>query len=129
MGDWEGKPKDQAYKAEYEKWKSLSAVDKYVTPKVSSGESYFDAANRAIVDLEAILQSNSENTIFVVTGENLLNALAIRWMHPALSEESGSDLPSLTSEKGDLFLVEIPRGQSIEEAQIKTFFHIWGIPQ
>jgi broad specificity phosphatase PhoE len=124
MGNWEGKAKDQAYKSEYQKWKNLPAVYKYTTPKVASGESYNKAANRAMRGLENIVQSNSGKTIFIVSGENLLNALAIRWMNPTLSEESGSDLPMLPMEKGDFFLVEFPRDQSIEQAEVKTLFHI-----
>lgn len=124
MGSWEGKPKDQSYKSEYQKWKDLSAVDKYTTPKVADGESYKEAANRAMQDLENILQSNSGKTIFIVSGENLLNALAIRWMNPSLSEELGSDLPMFPLEKGDFFLVEVPHGQSIEQAEVKVLFHI-----
>ena len=124
MGTWEGKPKDQSYKNEYQKWKNLPAVKKYVTPKVALGESYNEAALRAMQDLEAILQSNSEKTILIVSGENILNALAIQWINPLLSEEPGSDLPMLPMEKGDFFLVEVPRGQPIEQAEVKMLFHI-----
>jgi broad specificity phosphatase PhoE len=124
MGAWEGKPKDQSYKTEYQKWKDLSAANKYTTPKVTGGESYNEAAHRAMQDLTTILRSNSEKTIFIVSGENLLNALAIRWMNPVLSAEPGSDLPLLPMEKGDFFLVEVPQGQSIEQAEVKMLFHI-----
>lgn len=123
MGDWEGKPKDFSYKAEYQKWKNLSAADKYRTPKVEGGESYERAAHRAMKDLNEILQSNSEKTIFIVSGDNVLNALAIQWKNPPLSEEMGSDLPMLSMEKGDFFLVEVPRGHSIEQAEVKMLFH------
>jgi len=124
MGSWEGKPKDQSYKNEYQKWKNLPAVDKYITPKVAGGESYSEAADRAMQDLKTILQSNSEETICIVSGENILNALAIRWMNPVLSEQPRSDLPMLPMEKGDFFLVEVPRGQPIEKAEVKMLFHI-----
>lgn len=123
MGDWEGKPKDLSYKVEYQKWKNLSAADKYRTPKVEGGESYECAARRAMQDLNAILQLNSEKTIFIVSGDNVLNALAIQWKNPPLSEERGSDFPMLSMEKGDFFLVEVPRGQSIEQAEVKMLFH------
>lgn len=124
MGVWEGKPKDELYKAEHQKWKNLSAIDKYITPRISTGESYQEASNRAMDDLEKILQLHSEKTILIISGENLLNALAIRWMNPSLSEEPGSDLPMLPMKKGDFFLIEIPRGQSIEQANLKMLFHI-----
>lgn len=121
MGEWEGKPKDQAYKAEYQKWADLSAVDKYTTPKVSGGESYQEAANRALHALEGVLQSHPGKTILVVSGENLLNALAIHWLKPTLSQEPGSKLPLLAMEKGDFFRVEIAPSQ---EARIQTLFPI-----
>ena len=124
MGVWEGKPKDELYKAEHHKWKKLSAIDKYITPRISTGESYLEASNRAMDDLERILQSNSGKTILIISGENLLNALAIRWMNPNLSEEPGEDLPMLPMAKGDFFLVEIPRGQSMEQAHLKMLFHL-----
>jgi hypothetical protein len=77
-----------------------------------------------MVELENILQSNAGQTIFIISGENLLNALAIHWMHPVLSKEPGSSLPMLPMEKGDFFLVEVPRGQSMEQAEVKMLFHI-----
>lgn len=123
MGDWEGKPKDQAYKDVYQKWKQLSAAEKYVTPKVASGESYFDASERALVDLQAILNQEEGKTLFIVSGENLLNALAMRWTHPQLSHEAGSDLPMLPMDQCDLYMVEIPRGQPIGNGNLKLLIH------
>lgn len=119
MGDWEGKLKDQAYKDEYQKWKDLSAQEKYVTPKVASGESYFDASERAFRDLQTILDREEGKTIFIVSGENLLKALALRWTHPQFSEEPGSDLPAWPLDPCDLFMVEIPTGQPIESGTVR----------
>jgi broad specificity phosphatase PhoE len=124
MGEWEGKPKNQAYKNEYQKWQILPAANKYMTPKVAGGESYGEAANRAIQGLEKILHANPEKTIIIVSGENLLNALAIRWINPPLSKEPESSLPMLPMEKGDFFLVEVPQGKTIEQAKVKGLFHI-----
>lgn len=124
MGDWEGKPKDEAYKNAYQNWKDLPAISKYGAPKVASGESYQKAAARALKDLETIIQLHPGQTIVVISGENLLNALAICWMQPALSEEPESGLPLLPMAKGDFFLVELPQGKFIEEAKVKVLFHI-----
>jgi len=118
MGVWEGKPKDQLYKNEYQKRKNLSASIKYVTPKVATGESYDAAASRGFVALHGILEKEQGKTLFIISGENLLNAMAMRWTHPQLSDEPGSDLPLLPLDYCDLFMVEIPRGQSIETANL-----------
>ncbi len=71
MGDWEGKPKDQLYKTEHQKWKSLSAAEKYTTPRVTSGESYQEAAHRAIYELEGIVQENpGKNDFYYLWGKS-----------------------------------------------------------
>lgn len=123
MGIWEGKPKDQAYKDEYQKWKNLPAYEKYVTPKVGTGESYYDASVRALRDLSEIADREEGKTVFIVSGENILNALTMRWTHPEFSQEPGSDLPMLPMEKCDLFMIEIPKGQPIENAALKLLIH------
>jgi broad specificity phosphatase PhoE len=117
MGDWEGKLKDKAYKQEYQKWKVLSAQEKYITPKVVGGESFYEASERAFIDLQALLDQNEGETFFVVTGENLLRALFIRWTHPELSKEPGSDLPAPSMGPCDFYIIEIPRGQPIESGR------------
>lgn len=131
MGDWEGKPKDQVYQDEYQKWKDLSAQEKFITPKVASGESYFDASERAFKDLQTILhheegrrflERKEARTIFIVSGENLLRALALRWAHPELSQEKSSQLPIWTLDPCDLFLVEVPLGQPIENGKIEGIY-------
>ncbi len=124
MGTWEGKPKDKPYQDEYQKWKNLPASQKYATPKVATGESYKDAASRALVALDVIIKKEPGKTIFIVSGENLLNALAIRWSHPQLSQKSGSDLPMLPMDHCDLFMIEIPSGQSVETADLKMLIHL-----
>ena len=117
MGEWEGKIKDLTYQDAYQKWKDLPASEKFVTPKVASGESYFDASERAFRDLQTIIDLDSGKTIFVVTGENLMNALILRWTHPELSTEPGSPLPIYPIGECDFFMIEIPQGQSIESGQ------------
>ncbi|MDP1609390.1 MAG: histidine phosphatase family protein [Chlamydiales bacterium] len=123
MGIWEGKSKDQLYKNEYQTWKNLSAADKYMTPKVFMGESFYEASARALLDLKTILSKDQGKTIFIISGENLLNALAMRWSGSQFSEEPGSQLPMLPMEKCDLFMIEIPHGQPIEKATLKLVVH------
>jgi len=124
MGIWEGKPKDKLYKDEYQKWKNLPASKKYVTPKVATGESYYEASSRALVNLDAIIEKEKGKTIFIISGENVLNALAMRWTNPQFSKEPGSGLPMLPMDKCDLFMIEIPCGQSIENANLKMLIHV-----
>lgn len=123
-GEWEGTPKDQKYREEFQKWVGKSASEKYTSPRVNTGESYFEAATRALRDLQTIVDENPNKTIFIVSGENLLNALALNWTRPELSHELGSDLPLLPMEQCDLYMVEIPRGGSVEEAAFKAIYNL-----
>ena len=124
MGVWEGKPKDRAYKEEYQKWKSLSAYEKYTAPRVTTGESYYDASERALKELNGIVDREQGRTIFVVSGENLLNALALRWTGAELSRDPGSDLPMLPMKQCDFYMVEFSRGQPVETAKLKFLIHV-----
>lgn len=121
-GEWEGTPKDQKYREEFQKWVEKSASEKYTSPRVTTGESYFEAATRALRDLQTIVDQNPNKTIFIVSGENLLNALALNWTRPELSHKLGSDLPLLPMEQCDLYMVEIPRGGSVEEAAFRVIY-------
>lgn len=120
MGEWEGKRKDEAYQEVYGIWKALPAEQKFFTPKVASGESYYEASERALKDLQEIVDQSGDRTLLIISGENLLNALAMRWSRPQFSTEPGSDLPMLPTEECDFYLVEIPRGHAIEEGRLVT---------
>src|SRR5262249_18283499 len=66
-GKWERVSKeDPKYLAEYNKWKHLSANEKFSAPKVSTGESYSEVALRALNGLSKVLsQTQSDETVFL----------------------------------------------------------------
>ncbi len=119
MGIWEGKPKDEAFKSELSKWEALSAQDKFTTPKVSSGESFIDVAHRALDELQSIIDANKGKTLFIVSHNFTLNALAIYWTNPPLQETPGSLLPLTRFNNCDMLMVEIPIGEKVESATVK----------
>jgi len=121
-GPWEGKPKDGAYKREFRKWEVLSAKDKFSAPKVSQGESYDQVARRAMADLSKVLPSLKGKTIFVFSHFMTINALAIQWAQPMLSEAPGTDLPDVSLKNCDILMVELAAGDPIEKAQVKAKF-------
>ncbi|HSX26247.1 MAG TPA: histidine phosphatase family protein [Chlamydiales bacterium] len=121
MGPWEGLPKDEAYKQELQKWKDLpSAQEKYSTVRVAGGESFQETADRALQDLQNAIEKEGGKTIFIISHDHTINALALHWMGP-LSKETGSDLPLFSFGNCDLLMVEIPKGETVENAHLKMF--------
>lgn len=121
-GPWEGRPKDEAYKKEFRKWEVLSAKDKFVAPKVGQGESYDQVARRAMADLSQVLPSLKGKTVFVFSHFMTINALAMQWAKPTLSEEPGTDLPDIPLKNCDIVMVELRTGDPIEKARVKAQF-------
>jgi len=74
--------------------------------------------------LNGIVDREQGRTIFVVSGENLLNALALRWTGAELSREPGSDLPTLPMKQCDFYMVEFSRGQPVETSKLKFLIHV-----
>ena len=124
-GKWEGVSKDDdEYLKDYNKWKDLSADQKFYAPKVSTGESYSEVARRALSGLSKVLAGLQGNeTIFVYSHYMLMNAVAISLSQMELSHEPESQLPDLGIENGDIVMVEIPRGSSVEEGRVKMVIH------
>jgi broad specificity phosphatase PhoE len=122
-GKWEGKPKDESYLRDFKTWQNLSAKDKYFAPKVSTGESYDEVARRAMSDLSFISHTFKHKTIFVFSHNMAMNALAIRWSNTPLSEKPGEDLPDLNLDNCDLLMVELRKGDPVENARVKGVIH------
>ena len=119
MGKWEGQPKDELYKSEYQKWKDLPANEKFNKPKVPTAETFQETGDRALNELQKLVDKEQGKTIFIVSHYHTMNILAMHWMKPQLSAAPGSELPMLPFDNCDLFMIEIPHGQSIEKAQVK----------
>jgi broad specificity phosphatase PhoE len=124
-GKWEGVRKDdKKYLEDYKKWKDLSAGRKFYAPKVSTGESYSEVARRALSALsEVINESQGSETVFVYSHHMLMSAVAISLAQIELSQEPKSSLPDLGIENGDIVMVEIPRGCSVEKGRVKMVIH------
>lgn len=124
-GVWEGKLKDAAYHRELSKWQALSAKEKWTVPKVSTGESYSQVADRAMADLAKLVADPSlkGKTIFVFTHNMTMNSLAIRWSNEPLPEEAGTNLPYFHFDNCDIMMVELQSEESIEHARVKRIIH------
>lgn len=124
-GKWEGTSKeDLDYVEDYNKWKDLSAHDKFSAPKVSTGESYSQVALRALEGLAQILaQLKGNQTVFIFSHNMLMNAVAISLSNPPLSNEPKSKLPELDIKNGDIMLVEIPRDAAVQKGSVKMVIH------
>lgn len=124
-GKWEGVSKeDPEYLAEYNKYKRLSANQKFSAPKVSTGESYSQVALRALDGLSRVLsQTDNDETVFLFSHHMLMNAVVLSLTNTELSTDPQSPLPECNIDNGDIILIEIPRGASAEQGHIKSVIH------
>jgi len=124
-GKWEGVNKeDKKYLKNYKKWKDLSADQKFYTPKVPTGESYSEVARRALAGLSKIIAGLQGNeTVFVYSHHMLMSAVAISLAQLGLSQEPKSSLSNLGIENGDIVMIEIPKGSSVEKGRVKMVIH------
>jgi probable phosphoglycerate mutase len=125
MGDWEGKPKDQAYEEALDQWNQLSQAKKFTTHKVEGGESFKEVAQRALKELGKISNQYRGQTIFVVSHFHTMNAIALELSGKAqlLSEDQSLDLPFLIFKNCDLLELEFSQEDEIEQATVKMHLH------
>jgi broad specificity phosphatase PhoE len=120
-GRFEGKPKDVAYDNAMKHWESLSAKEKFSFSTIDHGESYQEAAMRALPVLQQIVSRYPNKTLFVTTHKGTMNAIAIQLsgsLHE-LSQEPFTPLPTLHIENCDILLIELPEGKTIDQAKVK----------
>jgi len=128
-GDWEGIPRTETADQE-EKWKTLSARQKIVTPELTTGESWVKVIDRALPDVQKLIDNHRGKTIFVVTHAALMQALTVYWNgylksegESRLSDEPGTSLPKVTYENGDILSVEFdnsPQAAYDQEKNVTT---------
>jgi probable phosphoglycerate mutase len=120
QGKWEGLPKDALFHQEMLKWEALSAQEKLLTPRVSTGESYKEVIDRAIPALQEILDEHHGKEIFVVTHHGVMNALAIQYSDEILhlSKEPESKLLQISIKNCDMIVLKIPQNGKAQDAQI-----------
>jgi broad specificity phosphatase PhoE len=121
-GDWEGKRKEGECEETGKIWKSLSQEQKFVTPKMPTGESPAEVVARAILDLDKALQSAPGKTILGVSHDMTSNMLATHLNKVPLSDIPGQDLPDLKIGNCDLILIEVPTGKTVAEGRVTTVF-------
>lgn len=121
-GIWEGLPRDEKYAMEVKVWDELSAKDKFLTPMLSTGESYSEVASRGLSDLQKIIDQHPNKMLIIVTHYAAMNAFALKWSDEKLSEHPASPLPSLRFNNCDILRVEVPQGSFIDKAQL--YMHI-----
>ncbi|MBS0648022.1 MAG: histidine phosphatase family protein [Verrucomicrobia bacterium] len=112
QGIFEGLPKDAKYMDEVNKWAALSAADKWVTPKVSTGESFREVSQRAFLALDKIVNEYKGKMIFVVTHNVTmisLTYLGCGYTPFTLSQIPGSKLPLLEYKNCDLLQISIEK--------------------
>lgn len=124
-GKWEGVSKDDPdYVKDNKVWKNLSAKEKLSAPKVSTGESYYSVAQRALGCLSELLAGRkADETVFVFSHSMTMNAIALSLTGIDLSEEVGTSLPEFDIENGDILSIEIPQGSSVRQGQVKAVIH------
>lgn len=119
QGDFEGKPRTPEYNKQLHHWEHLEPEPRFYAKKVEGGESYQDVIDRALPDLQKIIDEHSDKTIFVVAHAAAMNALAFQWSGaiPTLAQQS--EFPALTLDNCDILMVEIPKGYPIAEGILK----------
>ncbi len=124
QGDWEGKPKDEKFDNEVRNWNKLSAKDKYTHPKLSTGESYSEVADRYLASLQDVVNAYPNKTIIIVSHHAAMNALNLKLSGAVddLSKEPGSSLPTIPLENGDILLLELPVDKKVDQAKVKKIF-------
>ncbi|MBP7074340.1 MAG: histidine phosphatase family protein [Rhabdochlamydiaceae bacterium] len=118
--DWEGQRKEAAYHTAYKVWHSLSPKDKFTAPKMPGGESPIEVVQRAINDLDKVIQSAAGKTILGVCHDMTSNVLSIYLNHRIenLSIEPGKELPYIDIANCDIILLEVPTGESVEKGKV-----------
>ncbi len=121
LGEWEGKPKDKVYEQALEPWEKLSQFKKFTTDKVIGGESFKSVAQRALKELHKLSQDYPEQTIFVVSHFNTMNAMAFELNDQVhmLSDDESKDLPYLIFDNCDLLEIEISNKEKPQHATVK----------
>jgi broad specificity phosphatase PhoE len=122
QGPWEGLPKDETYNSKLKEWDRLSANDKIQAPKIEGGESYSEVIERAMPDIQKIIDKYKQKMIIIVSHHTAMNALAVRWNcnYSMLSKEPNTKLPSVSLANCDALIVKIPNGGSVDNAQVIT---------
>ncbi|WP_068468821.1 histidine phosphatase family protein [Candidatus Protochlamydia phocaeensis] len=125
-GEWEGRPRDYAYQRVMDAWNTLSASEKFSRPKFEGGESPKQVRERALVDLQQMVEEYKGKTIIHVIHCNALNALALTWsgLADALPTEEGTELPAVEFANCDMLLVEMPLEGKIYEAKNKMHIRL-----
>lgn len=120
-GKWEGLPKDEAYKKAFKIWEDLPAKDKYVYPKLSTGETPYEVAERFYVGFEKALRQHPNKTIIITSHYAAMNALALKLSGyiGELSSEPASPLPSIHLENCDILLLEVEEGAPAIQTEVK----------
>jgi hypothetical protein len=73
--------------------------------------------------LKVLSQLKEDETVFLFSHGALMKAVAIYLTDPELSSLPESSLPGYNIHNGDMILIEIPRGASIEEGHISAVIH------
>lgn len=115
QGKWEGLPKDHEYKNDLKKWDQKSAHEKMTTPKLSTGESHQEVAERFRRDLDVIVQKYQGKMIFIVSHHTAINAMILDINKPTLSHEPGSKLPGVSLENCDMVQVRLAAGGVLDQ--------------
>ncbi|MBA2369386.1 MAG: histidine phosphatase family protein [Candidatus Protochlamydia sp.] len=125
QGSREGKPKDAEYDEATKIWDSLSAKEKFVCPKVITGESFSEVGDRMIEGLQQVLlDASPHKTLLVTTHYAAMNALAIKLSCTIdqLSDQPSTPLPSINLHNCDMILLELPKGSQMSEAKVRVHF-------
>ncbi len=93
QGDWEEKKKDSEYLKFVNQWKVLSASEKFKSAKVPGGESFETVGQRALSDLQSIVDQHKGKILIVVMHNAAMQSLQLRWEPVNLSKEPQSSLP------------------------------------
>lgn len=119
-GIWEGKPKDAAYDEAMKVWNALSPKEKFFFPVISTSESYNEVGIRFLAGLQKITDIYQDQTIILATHNAAMNALAFHLSGrlDELSEEAGTPFPSPVLGNCDMLVIEIVKGESIENAKV-----------
>jgi broad specificity phosphatase PhoE len=108
QGKWEGQSKnDPIYQEEMRTWKERSAYDKIHLPRVTTGESFEEVAQRYSIDLETLVKKHAGKTILVVSHYWSMNAYAMKANQVELSTEPRTHFPMLELDNCDIMTVEI----------------------
>lgn len=125
LGKWEGQPKNDVYEEALKEWEHMSAKDKFTYPKVSTGESFAEVAERGYADLERVIKENPGKTIIIATHYQAMNALFLKFNTDVdtYSIEPATPLPSLAFDNCDLVKIEWENGTPLPEAKITQHIH------